>query len=77
LHFGRMKIGTFAASMMVVLFAIKEYIRCRLFGDVRVPKTSYRLFNKVNRHVERSAILSEAAGPKPSIVYNLSDQIEH
>ena len=77
LHFGRMNINIFAASIMVVLFAIKEYMRCRLFGDVRVPKTSYRLFNKVNKHVERLAILSEVIGPKPSIVYNLSDQIDH
>jgi radical SAM superfamily enzyme YgiQ (UPF0313 family) len=77
LHFGRMKIGTFAASMMVVLFAIKEYIRCRLFGDVRTPTTSCRPFYKVNKHVKQLAILSEAAGPKPSIAYSLPDQIEH
>jgi radical SAM superfamily enzyme YgiQ (UPF0313 family) len=77
LHFGRMNIGTFAASMMVVLFSIKEYMRCRLFGDVRTPKTSYRLFNKVNKHVERLAILSDVAGPEPGIAYSLSDQIEH
>ena len=77
LHFGRMNIGVFAASIMVVLFGIKEYMRCRLFGDARTPKTSYRPFNKVNKHVERMAMLSEAAGAKPSIVYSLSDQIEH
>jgi radical SAM superfamily enzyme YgiQ (UPF0313 family) len=76
-HFGKMSISIFAASMLVVLFGVKEYMRCRLFGDVRTPKTSYRLFNKVNKYVERLAILSEAAGPKPSIVYSLPDQIEH
>jgi radical SAM superfamily enzyme YgiQ (UPF0313 family) len=77
LHFGRMSISIFAASIMVVLFAIKEYMRCRLFGDVRRPKTSYRLFNKVNKYVERLAILSEAVGPKPGIAYSMPDQIDH
>jgi radical SAM superfamily enzyme YgiQ (UPF0313 family) len=76
-HFGKMSISIFAASMLVVLFGVKEYMRCRLFGDVRTPKTSYRLFNKVNKHVERLAILPEVAGPEPSIAYSLSDQIEH
>ena len=77
LHFGRMSISIFAASIMVVLFAIKEYMRCKLFGDVRRPKTSYRLFNKVNKYVERLAILPEVAGPEPGIVYSLPDQIDH
>jgi hypothetical protein len=77
LHFGGMNINIFAASIMVVLFAIKEYFRCRLFGDVRVPKTSCRLFNRVNKNVERLAILSEAVGPNPSIAYIMPDQIEH
>jgi len=30
-----------AASLLVLYFSIKEYIRCRIFGDLRVPKTSY------------------------------------
>jgi len=75
-HFGRMNISIFAASMLVVLFGIKEYMRCKLFGDVRTPKTSYRLFNKVNKYDERLAMLSEAAGAKSSIVYSMSDQTE-
>lgn len=45
----------------------KEYIRCMLFGDVRTPKTSSRLFNKVSRHVELAAILHEVTGSEPDI----------
>jgi hypothetical protein len=61
---------------MVVLFSIKEYMRCRLFGDVRVPKTSYRLVNKVNKHGKRLAMISEAVGSEPGIAYSLPEQIE-
>jgi radical SAM superfamily enzyme YgiQ (UPF0313 family) len=74
LHFGRMNIRVLAASMMVVLFGIKEYMRCRLFGDVRTPKTSYRLFNKVSRHIELPAILAEAAIAKPGIVCSIPEE---
>ncbi|MGD9159089.1 MAG: B12-binding domain-containing radical SAM protein [Desulfobacteraceae bacterium] len=39
--FGRPGIVSRAASILVLYFSIKEYIRCRIFGDLRVPKTSY------------------------------------
>ena len=76
LHLGRMNIGMLAASIIVVLFGIKEYMRCRLFGDVRTPRTSYRSFNKVNKHVERMAKLSEVVSARPSIIYSMSEQNE-
>jgi radical SAM superfamily enzyme YgiQ (UPF0313 family) len=44
LHFGRMNLATFATSMAVVFFSVKEYLRSRIIGDVRVPKTSCRSF---------------------------------
>ncbi len=74
LHFGRMNIFEFAASIMVVLFGIKEYMRCRLFGDIRTPKTSYRLFNKVNKHLELPEMLSEVAGANPGIAYVIPEE---
>jgi radical SAM superfamily enzyme YgiQ (UPF0313 family) len=44
LHFGKMKPLTFATSLAVVFFSVKEYLRCRISGDVRVPKTACRDF---------------------------------
>ena len=45
-QFGRMTIPTLFASLLVVFFSVKEYLRCRLIGDLRVPKTSYRQLYK-------------------------------
>ena len=67
-NFGRMSIGTLAASILVVLFGVKEYMRCRLFGDVRTPKTSRLLFNNINNYTNRIAALSEAAGDAASSI---------
>ena len=44
LHFGRMDVGTIAASAAVILFSIKEYLRIRVFSDLRIPKTTHRSF---------------------------------
>jgi len=76
LHFGRMNTGVLAASMMVVLFSVKEYMRCRLFGDVRTPKTSCRPFNKVYKHLELPAMLAKSAGVEPGIAYSMPEQNE-
>jgi hypothetical protein len=43
---GRTKALGLAISMLVVCFSIKEYLRCRLVGDARVPKASYRQLNR-------------------------------
>ncbi len=64
LLFGRMNLTGGIASLLVVFFSIKEYLRYRTLGDVRVPKTSYRLFNTVHQHkaqkAESSQTLDEA-----------------
>ena len=75
-YFGKTSIRTFTISMLVVLFGVKEFLRCRLFGDVRTPKTSYRLFNKISRHMELSAMLSKAAAAKQDASYGLPNQVE-
>ena len=41
-HLGRTKPLGLALSLIVVFYSIKEYLRCRIVGDARVPKTSYR-----------------------------------
>jgi radical SAM superfamily enzyme YgiQ (UPF0313 family) len=76
LIFGRMNFTTFVASITVVLFSIKEYLRCRVAGDVRTPQTSYRLFNEIHAHKVRLAE-SPHDGEAPSkINYRLADQTE-
>ena len=76
LHFGRMNIFTFATSMVVVFFSVKEYLRCRIVGDVRVPGTSCRTFNnnKIHEHQGKQAKVSSATGTKPGIAYSWSEQ---
>jgi len=76
LHFGRMGIRTLAASMLVMLFGVKEYMRCKIFGDVRTPKTSYSIFNKFNNYSEKMTALSGATGANPCIAYNMTEQNE-
>jgi hypothetical protein len=42
---GKTKALGLAVSLLVVCYSIKEYLRCRLIGDARMPKTSYRPMN--------------------------------
>ncbi|MGD9161882.1 MAG: B12-binding domain-containing radical SAM protein [Desulfobacteraceae bacterium] len=46
LHFGRPGISVLAASALVVLLSLKEYMRCRISGDTRNPKTSCLIYNE-------------------------------
>ena len=43
---GRTKALGLAISLLVVCYSVKEYLRCRLVGDARMPKTSYRPVNR-------------------------------
>ena len=74
LHFGRKNILTFVKSILVVFFSIKEYLRCRMIGDVRVPKTSCRSFNRVLKHEDQLSKVLGAATARPKIAYNLPDR---
>ena len=76
-QFGRMDLVSRAASLFVVFFSIKEYLRCRIVGDVRVPKTSYRPLDKVYKHKDQPAKSSYADGAKPKITYHWTEQPEH
>ncbi len=61
-HFGRMNLPTLLKSMIVVFFSIKEYLRCRIVGDLRVPKTIYRPLNKVYKYGDKPVKSSYADG---------------
>jgi radical SAM superfamily enzyme YgiQ (UPF0313 family) len=74
LHFGRKNILTFVKSILVVFFSIKEYLRCRMIGDVRVPKTSCRSFNRVLKHEDQLSKVLGAATDRPKIAYSLPDR---
>jgi radical SAM superfamily enzyme YgiQ (UPF0313 family) len=73
IHFGKKNILAVAKSITVVVLSIKEYLRCRIVNDIRVPKTSYRLFNRPHKGKDKSAKLSAIAGTKLKIAYSLSN----
>ncbi|MBW1707478.1 MAG: radical SAM protein [Deltaproteobacteria bacterium] len=66
-QFGRMNLPTLVTSLIVVSFSIKEYLRCRIVGDLRVPKTSYRPLNKVYKHKDQPAEAPHAGWGKPEV----------
>ena len=78
LHFGKRNIFTLATSMVVVFFSVKEYLRCRMVGDVRVPRTSCRTFKNNGIYEDKGiqAKVSGAGGAKSGIAYGWSEQTE-
>jgi hypothetical protein len=80
LHFGKMNLLTFATSLAVVFFSVKEYLRCRISGDIRVPKTSCRSFRNNGFH-ERQAqqawVSNVTDGLKSEISRDCSEQTAH
>jgi radical SAM superfamily enzyme YgiQ (UPF0313 family) len=74
LHFGRKNVLAFVKSILVVFFSIKEYLKCRIIGDVRVPKTSCRSFNRVLKHEDQLSKFLGAAAAKSKIAYSLPDR---
>jgi hypothetical protein len=77
LHFGRMNILTIFGSMIVVCFSIKEYLRCRIAGDARTPKTSCRSFNTKLKSKPQPETNSGAARAAAEMAYGLSEQTEY
>jgi hypothetical protein len=76
-QFGRMNLLTLSISLVVVFFSIKEYLRCRIIGDLRVPKTSYRPLNRAYKHKAPATKSAYADVPKPEISYRWTEQPEH
>lgn len=73
-QFGRMHLPTVFISLIVVFFSIKEYLRSRIAGDLRVPKTSYRPLNKAYKHKDQPAKFSYADGGKQKIPFRWTEQ---
>jgi hypothetical protein len=72
-----MNLPTLVASLIVVLFSIKEDLRRRFFGDMRVPKTSYRPSSRVYHHGEQRAKSSVASPTWAEMTHPLSQRAEH
>jgi radical SAM superfamily enzyme YgiQ (UPF0313 family) len=75
--FGRVNLKTLVPSIAVLLFSVKEYLRCRISSDVRIPKTSYRRQYKVSKQKTRSVKPFFADGAIQKIPYRLAEQPEH
>jgi radical SAM superfamily enzyme YgiQ (UPF0313 family) len=75
-QFGRRNLPTLVTSLIVVFFSMKEYLRCRIVGDLRVPKTSYRPLNRVDRHKDQPVKSCCTDGAKPSTPYRWTEQTE-
>jgi len=73
-----MNLFSFITSIVVVFFSVKEFLRCRIFGDVRVPRTSCRAFRNIGFHEEEGhqAKVSGVTGAKSGIAYEWSEQTE-
>jgi radical SAM superfamily enzyme YgiQ (UPF0313 family) len=78
IHFSRVNLLTFSISMVVVLFSLKEYLRCRIVGDVRAPMTACRTFryNGTREHERQQAGISDDRKVKSGIAYGYPEHIE-
>jgi len=59
--FGRVNLTTGIVSLIIVLFSVKEYLRYRTRSDIRVPKTTFRLFDTVYPYKAHKGKSSETA----------------
>jgi hypothetical protein len=69
---GRTKPLGLAISLLVVFYSIKEYLRCRILGDARIPKTSYRPLNGARKKGVKPARSPEAATAASKAAYGWS-----
>jgi hypothetical protein len=76
-YFGKPSISTLAASTAVIFLSIKEYLRCRIFGDMRTPKTSCLMHNDVHERKGHLVKIQERPGTSSKTVFSLPEQVEH
>ena len=76
-YFGKPDISTLAASSAVIFLSIKEYLRCRIFGDIRNPKTSCLMHNDVHERRGHPVKIQECPGFSSKIAFSLPEQAEH
>jgi len=75
-YFGRPGITTLAASTLVVLLSVKEYLRCRIVGDIRNPKTSCTIYDD-NQRRKGHMVKNKSKIEAPSkIILSISEQVE-
>jgi len=71
---GRARPLGLAISLLVVFYSIKEYLRCRIVGDARMLKTSYRPLNRARAKGAKPARSPEVAVAVSKAAYGWSDQ---
>ncbi len=71
-HFGKKDMLTRLASAAVVFLSSKEYLRCRIFGDLRIPKTRYRSF----RHSLLHGLARQATARYPVLIESPSSDLQ-
>jgi len=76
-YFGKPNMLTLAASTAVVFLSIKEYLRCRIFGDGRIPKTSCFTHKIVNQRKGHTVKIPEHPGISSEMAFSLPEQAEH
>jgi len=76
-YFGKPNIPTVAASAAVIFLSIKEYLRCRIFGDMRTPKTSCLMHNDVHERKGHLVKIQESPGISSKMAFSLPEQVEH
>jgi len=74
---GRTKVLGLALSMLVVCYSVKEYLRCRLVGDARMPKTIYLPVNRESVKGVKPARSPEVTKVASKAAYGWSQQSGH
>ncbi|MGD9161444.1 MAG: B12-binding domain-containing radical SAM protein [Desulfobacteraceae bacterium] len=74
LYFGKPGISVLTASALVILLDFKEYLRCRISGNTRNPKTSCLVYNENKISHDPAIKKKEIAGVSSKILHGVSGQ---
>ncbi len=77
LYFGRPCIPALTLSVLVILLSLKEYLRCRISGDTRNPKTSCLVNNRKQLNGESVAMRKEIVYVTSKILPTVPRQAGH
>lgn len=73
MHFGKKTVAASLKSALVFLLSLKEYLRCKMFSDVRIPKTSCRQFNATPNSKKGAVQVPGFVGSKANIAFGLPE----
>jgi hypothetical protein len=76
-YFGKPNTLTLAASTAVIFLSIKEYLRCRIFGDMRNPETLCLVHNDDHERKGHLVKIQEGLGISSKMAFSLPEQMEH